>query len=288
VVGSGYTSAFRAARIRDALASRRDWTAADVAALQNDTVDEVLLGPTAAALERALAAARPAGDEAGAPDTLAVIRRILGGWTRRADSTSVAHAFLRRTRTELHRALTDPLVAPVRAAHPSISYDWPLVDEVVRRLLEERPSHLLDPAFESYDAAVLAAARRALAWLEARDEARAAEATPWGAINRARYHHPFGAIVKPLGRWLNMPDVALAGGGGVVRVAGPRAGASLRMVVDLGEPAAASFALPGGQSGHFLSPHYSDSFDEWVAGRTQPLEPGPAVGRIRLEPRTAR
>jgi len=68
-----------------------------------------------------------------------------------------------------------------------------------------------------------------------------------------------------------------------VRVARPRSGASMRMVADLADSRRSTFALPGGQSGHFLSPHYADGFAGWVAGRTGPLEPGPAVHHVRIE-----
>jgi acyl-homoserine lactone acylase PvdQ len=49
------------------------------------------------------------------------------------------------------------------------------------------------------------------------------------------------------------------------------------MVADLSARGASTFELPGGQSGHFRSPHYGDQFAAWWQGRTLPLEPGPPV-----------
>jgi hypothetical protein len=49
-------------------------------------------------------------------------------------------------------------------------------------------------------------------------------------VNRARLHHPLGDAVPALGRWLNLPAAAPAGGSNVVRVAirvrAPRCGSS--------------------------------------------------------------
>jgi penicillin amidase len=82
-----------------------------------------------------------------------------------------------------------------------------------------------------------------------------------------------------------MPHVQLAGGSSVVRVERPASGASMRMVVEIGDPAAGRFDFPGGQSGNFLSAHYSDQFADWVAGRYTSFEPGPAEHTIQLTPR---
>jgi len=276
--GTQHAMPWRARRLYDVLVSRGRWTADDMAALQND-VDDAFLGPTFAALDRALTPAAIAGD-----DTLARVRRVLKGWTRRADTTSVAHAYLRHARVALHAAVQAPLVAPCVARDSNFAYAWPLADEVTRRLLEERPPHLLDPAHADWDALVRAAARAAARRLSARAGGAPFDSVRWGDVNRAAIHHPLGDAVPPLGRWLNMPPAALAGGAMVVRVATPRTGASMRMVVDLVDPVRSRFALPGGQSGHFLSPHYGDGFADWVAGRAGAFEPGAAVGTFRLRP----
>jgi penicillin amidase len=278
VFGAGYGMPWRARRIHDMLASRDRWTAEDAAALQND-VDDAFLGPTAAALDRALTPAAIAAD-----DTLARIRRLLDRWTHRADTTSVAHAYLRHARVALNVAVQTPLVAPCVARDSAFAYDWPLSDEVTRRLLEERPQHLLDPAFDDWDALVRAAAKDGARRLSVRAGGTAFDSVTWGAINRAAIRHPIGDAVAQLGAWLNMPAAALAGGSFTVRVANPRSGASMRMVVDLADPVRSRFALPGGQSGHFLSPHYADGYADWVAGRTGPFEPGAVRGTFRFTP----
>jgi len=276
-VGSGATAPWRARRIHDVLATRADWDADASAALQND-VDDALLGPAGRAIDRALTPAA-IGDDS----TRAAVRRLVDAWDHRADTTSAPHAFLRHARVALHELLFDPLTAPCRALDSTFVYSWPVEDEVARRLLEERPAHLLDPRFADYDALVLAAADSAAARLRRRVPGVPLERIHWGYVNRARIRHPLGAAVPALGPWLNMPDAALAGGAAVVRVARPASGASMRMIVELGGES--RFVLPGGQSGHFLSRNYGDGFADWVAGRYGPLEPGSATAETRLTPR---
>jgi len=218
--------------------------------------------------------------------TLRAVRAVVTGWDHRADTTSMAHAYLVQARAELQSLLLAPLVAPCRAADSTFDYDWALSDEVVRRLLDERPPHLTTAADGDYDAVVRDAARRAAAALVRRAHGRPLAQATWGVINRADYAHPLGHALPVVGgvvdRWLDMPHAALEGGANVVRMARPRSGSSMRMVCDLDDPARSTFALPGGESGHFLSPHYKDEFADWVAGRTRPLEPGKAEHHVRF------
>lgn len=275
-IGNAAGMPWRARRIHDQLASRSDWDARSAAALQND-LDDALLHDTAVALDRALTP-----EAIGHDSTLAAARRLVDRWEHRADTTSASHAFLRQARVALHQLLLEPLVAPCLAGDSSFVYFWNLEDEVVRRLLDERPMNLLAPRFVSYDALALAAADSAAVRLERRYPGRPLERITWGMVNRSRIRHPLGAAVPALGRWLNMPDVALAGGSSVVRVARSGVGASLRIVVDFGGERI--FSLPGGESGHFLSKHYGDEYADWVAGRYGPLDPGTAKHRIELTP----
>ncbi|MEP7029122.1 MAG: penicillin acylase family protein [Candidatus Eisenbacteria bacterium] len=267
---------WRAHRVATVLAARAGWTADECAQLQND-VDDALLDATAEALVRALTPEAVRGDS-----TLEDARRLLAAWDHRADTTSVAHAYLRYARGELTRLLVRPLIAPCVAADSLFEYDWALSDEVARRLLTERPLHLLDPRYADYDALVRDAAWSAARLVRARAPGVPLSRISWGLVNRADIAHPLGQAVPVLAHWLNMPRVALAGGSHCVRVARPRSGASMRMVVDLADPARSTFALPGGQSGHFLSPSYADEYADWVAGRTTPLEPGPSLHRVKL------
>jgi penicillin amidase len=56
------------------------------------------------------------------------------------------------------------------------------------------------------------------------------------------------------------------------------------MVVSPAHPERGVLQMPGGQSGHFLSPNFADLHGEWVAGDPTPFLAGPAVWRFALRP----
>jgi penicillin amidase len=59
------------------------------------------------------------------------------------------------------------------------------------------------------------------------------------------------------------------------------------MAVSPGREEQGYFHMPGGQSGHPLSPHYRDGHGAWVHGEATALLPGPAVHTLRLVPAAA-
>jgi penicillin amidase len=65
-------------------------------------------------------------------------------------------------------------------------------------------------------------------------------------------------------------------------------GASLRLVIDLGDWENSGFVLPSGQSGHPSSVHYRDQTELWRRGKlisiSSPLEPQAAKSCLTLLP----
>ena len=82
-----------------------------------------------------------------------------------------------------------------------------------------------------------------------------------------------------------MPADPLPGDIYTPRAHSPRAGPSERMVVSPGQREGRHPALPTGQSGHPLSPHYGDQYRAWLTGEPSPFLPGPAVSTLTLTPR---
>jgi penicillin G amidase len=68
------------------------------------------------------------------------------------------------------------------------------------------------------------------------------------------------------------------------RIQGPGDGASQRLAVMPGREENGILHLPGGQSGHPLSPYYQAGHDAWVQGEPSPLLPGPVRHRLILSP----
>ncbi len=148
--------------------------------------------------------------------------------------------------------------------------------------MNERPEHLLDPRFDSWEELLRSAVAATL-------EISGAAAQPlaefvWGARNRAAIRHPFSPALKPFRRWLDMPSRALPGDDHMPRFQAPTEGASQRMVVSPGREESGIFHMPAGQSGHPLSPHYRDQHEAWAAGRPTPFLPGPPLHTLTLRP----
>ncbi|MGH9389138.1 MAG: penicillin acylase family protein, partial [Vicinamibacteria bacterium] len=55
--------------------------------------------------------------------------------------------------------------------------------------------------------------------------------------------------------------------------------------VSPGREAEGLFHMPGGQSGHPLSPHYLTGHEAWEEGRATPLLPGETAFTLTLIPR---
>jgi penicillin amidase len=90
--------------------------------------------------------------------------------------------------------------------------------------------------------------------------------------------------VPLLSRWLDMPEDQLPGDSFTPRAQGPGFGASERMAVSPGREQDGYFHMPGGQSGHPLSPYYRAGHDAWVKGEPTPFLPGPAAHTLTLRP----
>ena len=151
------------------------------------------------------------------------------------------------------------------------------------RLVSERPAHMIDPRYSDWDALLLAAADEVIGET-ASEGARPADFT-WGRFNTTRIQHPLSLAVPQLARWLDMPHHALAGDSeNMPRIQTPTSGASQRMAVSPGHEADGYMHMPCGQSGHPLSPHYSDAHSAWEEGKPTPFLPGETIHTLVLKP----
>ena len=110
-----------------------------------------------------------------------------------------------------------------------------------------------------------------------------AQAT-WGAENPSGIRHPLSQAVPGLGAWLDMPQDGLAGDSHMPRVATRGQGQSQRFVVSPGHEAEGIMTLPGGQSGHPLSPFYRADHGPWLRGEALSFLPGATAHRLLLRP----
>jgi penicillin amidase len=268
----------RAHRIAELLGGKGKLAEADSLAMQLDTRAEAYDQIRDVVLEVV------PSDE---PEPLLVRARAqVQAWNGRADVDQpgfrILHVYYRAL---LARAL-GPLLAAAVAADPAFVFRWPLADEPLRRLLDERPPPPVSRGVADWPTFLRAVLLDALRDLAA-DGARPGPDASWGEVNMLAVAHPLAGapVIGPLlGRWLEWPAVPLPGAPVTLRVATPTYGALLRMSVSPAHPEDGILELAGGQSGHFLSPNFADMLGDWVNGKPTPFLAGPAASRIVLAP----
>ncbi len=272
----GYALGARAMQIRDGLRARDRLQPADMLAIQLD--DRSLFLQPWWQLLRDTLAAKP--DDAD----LRELDRLTATWDPRAVPEAVAYRLVRGFRLAASAQVLDGLAGPLRdAAHAD--YRLPPLQQsegIVWYLLQERPLHLLAPIHDSWDALLLSAAREVVDGLAAQPGGLAART--WGERNTTRIRHPLSRAVPGLGWLLDSTPRALAGDSAMPRVQGPAFGASQRLAVSPGHEDEGYLHMPGGQSGHPLSPYYLSGHRDWEEGTPTPFLPGPAVDQLMLRP----
>jgi penicillin amidase len=153
---------------------------------------------------------------------------------------------------------------------------------VLARLLDEQPAGWLPRQYASWRDLQLAALDRAIADLAA--DGKPLKDATWGAFNTAAIAHPIAAAVPALRQWLSAPADPLPGDSNMPRVAGKTFGQSERFTVSPGKEERGYFNMPGGQSGHPLSPYFLAGHEDWVHGRATPLLPGPGLHTLTFVP----
>ncbi len=273
----GYASPPRAAQIRDGLAGLEKASPADLRAIQLD--DRALfLGRWQKLLLTVLTPEALAGKPSRAE-----LRRLAEHWEGRATPESVSYRLVRAFRTHTADLALSPIFAGCVDETPGFDWHRFHYEGALQALLREKPPHLLDPKYASWDDLLLAAADAVTADLE--KQGLSPDEATWGRRNTAKINHPFGRLLPAwLAGWLNMPADPLPGDIDMPRVQTPTFGASMRLVVSPGHEAEGLLHMPGGQSGHPLSPFYRAGHEAWVKGEPTPLLPGPAEHTLTLTP----
>ena len=221
---------------------------------------------------------------AGQPRRAEFRRLLEQGWTGHASVDSVGYRLARGYMWALHDLLYGGANEAMAALDPKATLAvattrWPAV---VARLLDEQPAGWLPPGHANWQALQLAAVDRVIAELGA-DGRALAEAT-WGERNTAAIAHPIAPAAPLLRSLLAAPPDRLAGDGHMPRVAGPKFGQSERMTVSPGREEEGLYNMPGGQSGHPLSPFFLRGHAEWASATPLPLLPGAARHTLRFVP----
>lgn len=273
----GYDLGARATQIRDDLFAKTSFEAGDMMEIQLD--DRALfLMPWRELLLTVL------DDSAIRKNPLRrEYRQLVDDWIPRASVDSVGYRLVRAFRTEVREMVFDALMSPVMAAYDgevdlwiSNQFEGPLWD-----LLREQPLHMLPAEFDSWQALMLQAVDKNLAYFADNFEGGLGQRR-WGERNTAAIRHPLSRALPLLSAWLDMPHDPLAGDSDMPRAQGVDWGASERFAVSPGNEADAYLHMPTGQSGHPLSQYYRAGHEFWVQGRSMKFLPDAAQHVLTL------
>lgn len=222
----------------------------------------------------------------------AEVAAVLKQWNGRADADQVgfrlAHEVRSRTLDTLWNAWTAPFVGKRAEAKPGgpRAYDTrgPSFEYAAVQALDLRPAHLLPGGHASWDAFLLAQVDAVVKALT-EDGKLPLQSATWGRQNTTRIRHPLSRAIPALSKWLDMPSVPQSGAPNALPHIAYRAfGQSKRMVVSPGQEGSATLSMPGGQSGHPLSPFYGAGHDAFMRREAVALLAGAARHTLAASP----
>lgn len=292
-LGVDWIDGYRQARIAEALTARSDWDLLCVQALQMDQEslpwrelrDIVLTIPCETEEIRKALALLDAWDgtlATGSP-AAAIFEFFLAEMIQRVAAAKAPHS--------AKYALGDMGFTPL---FPASFFLGRRVGHLIRLILDEPEGWFQQPWSDEIAAALTTAVRNLQ-----KNYGKNPERWAWGRIRPLTLNHPAGER-WPLNKVFNLGPFPWGGDANTVGEAGgfisnptsnPLVIASLRMVVDVGNWDENRFALPGGQSGNPLSPHYDDLLPFWQKGKGVPIAWSPeevtrvVTSTLHLKPR---
>jgi penicillin amidase len=284
LVTRDWTAPYRTVRLHRLIEASTRVDQSTAAAWQTD-VTGLAAADVLSSVDQALALAGKQSNE-----TAAAVLSQLRAWDRRMDGRPVVTLYQLMEDAMWRRTFIDEMGEPLFERF----YQWAGA---------ERPAGLYalldDPQSGWFDDIATLGRRETrddIMVLAAEDAGRRlngdfAGSKAWNDAHRAAFTHPLGGASRVLGWLFNRGPVAVAGDIYTVnRTSFHRLRpfevwetASWRQLFDVGNWDESHVVLPGGQSGHPLSPHYFDQNEMWRSGqyRLQPFSRA-AVERARL------
>jgi penicillin amidase len=256
---------WRTARIYHVLESGRQFTPADMLALQTDIQSE----PDLFAAERLVYAVDHASKPAGRVKQAADLMR---SWDGRMLAASAAPTIAEASIRELRRLLLEPKLGGIptdsKADTGALSwqtYSWEMRSVWLENILLHRPKRWLPEKYPNYDELLAAAVEAAVNSPGAPQDL---SSWHWGAYNAVEIQHPILGKIPLINRWSGPGVKEQSGSGYTVKAVTRNHGPSERFTANLADLDQSTLNVVTGQGGNFLSPHYMDQWKAWYEGTT--------------------
>ena len=283
---------WRTARIYHVLESGRQFSPADMLALQTDVHSEA----DQFAAERFVYAV----DHASKPSARAKqAADLMRSWDGRMLATSAAPTITENSIYQLTRLLLEPKLGsappePVKDELPKEdgslnwkTYSWEMRSVWMENILLHRPKRWLPENYPNYDELLTAAVDAAV---NDTDVPKDLASWHWGAFNAVEIQHPILENIPLVRRWSGPGVQEQSGSGYTVKAVTRQHGPSERFTANLANLDESTLNIVTGQAGNFMSPYYMDQWKAWYEGTTFTLPfTAKAVSatkshQLRLEP----
>jgi penicillin amidase len=267
-VSMEWEAPWRTARIYHVLESGRQFSPADMLALQTDIHSE----PYLFAAERFVYAV----DHASKPSARAKqAADLLRSWDGLMQASSAAPTIAENSIRELRRLLLEPKLGSAPAnADPDgaglswMTYSWEMRSVWLENILLHRPKRWLPDKYANYDDLIAAAVDAAVSAPQAPKDLASWR---WGAFNAVDIQHPILGRIPLLKHWSGPGVQEQSGSGYTVKAVSRHHGPSERFTANLADLDQSTLNLVTGEAGNFLSPYYLDQWKNWYEGTTLTL-----------------
>jgi penicillin G amidase len=266
-VSMEWEAPWRTARIYHVLESGRQFSAADMLALQTDIHSEA----DQFAAERFVYAI----DHANKPSVRAKqAADLMRSWDGLMQASSAAPTITENAIRELRRLILEPKLGSVAAdSDPDASlnwrtYSWEMRSVWLENILLHRPKRWLPENYPSYDELLAAAVEAAVNDPHAPKDL---STWRWGVYNAVEIQHPVLGKIPIVRHWSGPGVQEQSGSGYTVKAVSRRHGPSERFTANLANLDESTLNVVTGQGGNFLSPHYMDQWQNWYGGTTLTL-----------------
>jgi penicillin amidase len=271
---------WRQARIYHVLESGRQFSAAEMLALQTDVHSE----PDLFAAERFVYsvdhATKPSARARQAAD-------LMRNWDGRMLASSAAPTIAVVAARDLRRLLLEPKLAaaPQDSNNPdskkpdsttpdpqkpesSLSwqtYSWEQRSVWLENILIHHPKRWLPEKYPNYEELLTAAVEAAV---NDADAPKDLASWHWGSFNAVEIQHPVLGKIPLIQRWAGPGVQEQSGSGYTVKAVTRHHGPSERFTANLADLDQSTLNIVTGQAGNFLSPYYMDQWTAWYEGTT--------------------